>query len=846
MIACLHSFRKIMACLLLCCILNSLQAQDMVSVSSSATAGTFPLVAAGKAAPVWIDAAEATSVQLAVKAFQKDVKMVTGITPAMRQQAATPGLLPVIVATIGRSPLADKLQSKLPDIATIKGKWETFVIAVVSNPLPGVKQALCIVGSDNRGTAFGVFEVSAMIGVSPWYWWADVTPERKTALFITPGHSITGPPSVKYRGIFLNDEDWGLQPWAAKKMDTVIKDIGPNTYEHIFELLLRLKANYIWPAMHPCTKAFYYYPQNGKLAADYDIVVGTSHCEPMMRNNVFEWSENYKEEYKTAPKEWRYDLNKEQIYPYWEDRIKQVKDYPVVVTVGMRGIHDGSMPGPKDMPGKVKLLQQVITDQREILSGTLHKNASDIPQIFCPYKEVLDVYRSGIKLPDDITIVWADDNHGYVRQLSNDAEQQRSGGSGVYYHLSYWGRPHDYLWLSTISPSLVSYEMSKAYTFGADRLWVFNVGDLKPAEMEMEFSLDLAWDVNRWKPSQAKEYAVYWAQKVFGKQYAADIAQIKNEFYRLAAAGKPEHLGKVLYTREEAEARIKDYHAIVQQAEALQAKIPARLKDAYFELVLYPAKAASLMNEKVLYARMSLDLAQQGNETALDYSRKAETAFAAIAMLTDVYNKQVAKGKWDGIMSWHPRDQEVFKMPPVADIAMITRFRNNPAEAKQLYFVNETPVLSVEAGNYTAKKDVANATVTVWDGLGIGAKGVGIMPYTALFTDTIVNASKNAFIEYKINLPKGKYRLITKCLPTHDINKEHKLFYAVSVNDSDPQWMKVDEPADTKPWDVNVVYGFIKGETYFTVDNPGESIVRVYPLSGGIVLNQLQFFAEKQ
>lgn len=839
MIACLRLFRKLLIGLLLYSSIPVLHAQQNIPVSVSFTAlkNAFPLVTAGKAASIWMDAAEATAVQLTVKAFLKDVQAVTGITPAIYRQPDAPAALPVIVATLGRSALAEKLANKVTAIADIKAKWETFVIAVVDNPLPGVKQALCIVGSDNRGTAYGVFEVSRMIGVSPWYWWADVIPERKKMLYVTPGHSITGPPSVKYRGIFLNDEDWGLQPWAAGKMDTAVKDIGPNTYAHIFELLLRLKANYIWPAMHPCTKAFYYYPENGKIAADYDIVVGTSHCEPMMRNNVFEWSVNYKEEYKTEPREWRYDLNKEQIYPYWEDRIKQVKDYPVVVTVGMRGIHDGSMPGPKDMPGKVKLLQQVIADQRSILSGTLHKNAVDIPQIFCPYKEVLDVYRAGVQLPEDITIVWADDNYGYIRQLPDATEQRRSGGSGVYYHLSYWGRPQDYLWLSTMSPAFISYEMSKAHTFGADKLWVFNVGDLKPAEMEMEFSLDLAWNTQRWKPQRAKEYAAYWYGSIFGKQTGTAIAAIKNEYYRLAASGKPEHLGKVLFTFKESGKRINDYRAVVKAAEALQSQIPIRLQDAYFELILYPVKAAALMNEKVLYARMSIELAQQGNAVALDYSRKAQDAFNAIEELTAVYNKNIANGKWDGIMSWHPRDLEIFRMPPVADAAMVSRFKNDTT-GKQALFIQKDAFFTIAASDYAAKKDIPGVQLTTFDGLGIGGKGIGLMPCTAKATDSV-------YAEYKIELPQGRYRLVTQALPVHDINKNNLLQYGVAVNGNTPRWYKVDEPAETKPWETNVVYGFIKGEMDFTVTHTGRSVVRIYFPSGGVVLNQLQFFREQ-
>ena len=399
---------------------------------------------------------------------------------------------------------------------------------------------------------------------------------------------VDGPPSVKFRGIFLNDEDWGLKPWAAANMDADIKDIGPNTYAKIFELLLRLKGNFIWPAMHPCTKAFYYYKDNPKVADQYAIVVGSSHCEPMLRNNVDEWTNNFQKEYGKTPGPWRYDTNKEEIHRYWDDRAVESAGRESVYTMGMRGIHDSDMPGPKDDKQKIELLKKVMTDQREILAARLQKPIDQIPQIFCPYKEVLNLYQKGIGLPDDVTIVWADDNHGYIRQLSTPKEQLRSGRSGVYYHLSYWGAPSDFLWLSSVSPELVSYEMSKAFQFGADRLWVFNVGDLKPAEAEIQFAMELAWDVRRWTPEKARTYIEHWAAETFGPEYAQRIANIKSEYYLLAQSGKPEHLDLITFSRDEAQRRLDAYQRIAREATELNQAMPDRLKDAYFQLILYP------------------------------------------------------------------------------------------------------------------------------------------------------------------------------------------------------------------------------------------------------------------
>jgi hypothetical protein len=618
-----------------------------LKVVSDRTENGFPMVDSGRATTIYIDPNDAAVVRIAAEAFRRDVERVTDCLPDLKMSTDGLSKQAIIIGTLGRSEPLDRIvqSGKIPT-DRIRGKWETFAIGIVEHPSASVERALIVAGSDCRGTAFGVFELSRMIGVSPWVWWADVAPRHRDALYLTGSAAVEGPPSVKYRGIFLNDEDWGLQPWAARNMDSDIHDIGPKTYARIFELLLRLKANYIWPAMHPCTKAFYYYPDNPKVADLYAIVVGTSHCEPMLRNNVFEWAENFEQEYGIQPGPWRYDTNREQIYRYWEDRVKQAVSFESVFTVGMRGIHDSGIPGPRTLPDKVKLLEQVIADQRRLLARYFDDPVQEVAQIFCPYKEVLSVYRAGMKLPDDVTIVWADDNHGYIRQLSTPTEQLRSGGSGVYYHLSYWGAPQDYLWLSSTSPSQISFEMTKAYAYGARRLWVFNVGDIKPAEMEIEFSLDLAWDITQWPPQQTYRYARSWAERTFGSELADDIADIKKQYYHLAQSGKPEHISYITYRPDQVRQRLQDYRKLMQQAQSLAARIPPRLTDAYYQLILYPVSGAALMNEKILCAQQSLRLAQQGKkEEALQLARRAQAAYDQIQVLTEHYNHGISEGK---------------------------------------------------------------------------------------------------------------------------------------------------------------------------------------------------------
>ena len=800
----------------------------------------FPIFHDGKAAPIYVDTLDAEVVAIAAKAYSNDVGLVAGITPIIYKNKKEIEAFPIIIGTLGKSVLINQIAAKGKiSFEQIKGKWETFLIAVVDNPLKGVKKALIIAGSDRRGTAFGVFELSGIIGVSPWVWWADVLPKQQNAIYLSLKSAVYGPPSVKYRGIFLNDEDWGLKPWASKHLDTVIQDIGPNTYAKIFELMLRLKANFIWPAMHNCTKAFYYYPDNPKTADRYAIVVGSSHCEPILRNNVFEWNENFENEYGVKPGEWRYDLNKAQITKYWDDRAKQPSKYESVYTIGMRGIHDGSMPGPKDLNAKLKLLDTVITDQRHILTKELSKSVTDIPQIFCPYKEVLTLYQKGLKLPDDVTIVWADDNHGYIRQLSTPEEQKRSGSSGVYYHLSYWGSPHDYLWLSSISPSLISFEMNKAYQYGANRLWVMNVGDIKPAEMEIEFAMDLAWNINKWTPQNAHEYAKVWATRTFGEEFADSIAQIKDQYYQLAHAGKPEHLGVLTFSNAEMQDRMTSYENIATATESVYHKIPVRLKDAFFQLVYYPVFGAMLMNQKIFYARMCLDLAKANNNNALEFARRSQAAYDEIQKLTEVYNEKIAQGKWCGMMSSHPRNLDVFKMPPTDEKPVEDYISDPNIIITNVVDTSNLGTINICATDYLLKSDGNTESFTTIIGLGLDGKGLTVLPFTATsIPDKDVN--KAPYVEYKVNLTSGTHKISVKCLPTHTIYKGRDVRYGISVNNDSIQVINVSTPAESATWKQNVLRGYSVGQTNHNILKTGETVIRIYLPEPGVVINRIE------
>ncbi|WP_295124856.1 glycosyl hydrolase 115 family protein [uncultured Chitinophaga sp.] len=795
-----------------------------LTVGYKSAAGTFSLVVPGKTTSIIYDSLDAEVTGIAATALKADLELLTG-TEAIIMHHPHPNHIPIIIGTLGQSELITGLaKAGKINTAEVAGKWETFSLSIVNQPVKGVSKALVIFGSDPRGTAFGVFELSRLIGVSPLNWWADVIPGKRDAIYLSGTKSLVGPPSVQYRGIFINDEDWGLQPWAAKHMDTDVKDIGPRTYEKVFELMLRLKANYIWPAMHPCTKAFWYYPENPVLARKYQIVLGATHCEPLLRNNVDEWDHNFEKEYGKKPGEWRYDKNKEEIDRYWNDRVLQSVNNPAVYTVGMRGIHDGSMPGPPDKEAKKTLLEQVIVNQRSMLSKGLNKPAPEVPQIFCPYKEVLDLYRLGMQLPEDITIAWADDNYGYVRQLSNPQEQTRSGGSGVYYHFSYWGKPEDYLWLSTISPMLTSYELTKAYEQNARRLWVFNVGDIKPLEAELQFAMDFAWDVKAWSPEKAHKYSEHWAAETFGTAFAKSIGDIKREYYRLAAAGKPEHMGRLYFNLPDTNERIAAYVALTAKAKAVGKTIPARLQDAYFQLIQYPVEASMAMNQKILWARQSLHMAEGGDSAALSYAAKAQQAYAHIRQLTHQYNKETANGKWDGIMDDAPRKLKVFDMPPVA-----TAIRAKGVADSAMVVATITA-----AAKFTAKAQ----NVKVIEGLGIGKSALTVWPML-IKTFTAADIHTAPYVDYKINVKIGERKIRVRCLPDFPLYTGMKLRYAISIDGGMPEFVNIATQAETGPWSENVMKGYVQGETVINNKVAGEKKVRVYFADPGVVVNEI-------
>ncbi|MBC7363217.1 MAG: glycosyl hydrolase 115 family protein [Candidatus Aminicenantes bacterium] len=657
--------------------------QDKPFISEQPVKDYFPLVSDRVIADVYVDPSEWKVVKIAARDLTEDIQRVTGRKPALKETTVKLSAQSILIGTIGRSSLIDRLIKKGQlDVSSIRGKWESFLIKGIADPLPGVKQGLVIVGSDRRGTAYGVYELSRRIGVSPWYWWADVTPQHHEVIYVSPDQVIMGPPAVKYRGIFINDEMWGIRPWAA---GTFAPDeglgLGPKTYAKIFELLLRLRANYLWPAMHLHTRPFNSYPQNKVVADDYAIVMGSSHIEPMLRNNMHgaEWDEE-------VGTEWNYQTNREAILNYWARRLKTNGRYENIYTLGMRGKDDEPMQGGNTVAEKIALLEQIFADQRQLLTRYVNPDLTKVPQLFIPYTEVLEIYEKGLKVPDDVIICWPDDNFGYIRRLPTPSEQERVGGSGIYYHIQWLnGATTAYTWLNTTPPALMWEELNKAFQYGAKSLWVLNVGDIKPGEIGIEFFMEIAWDPYRYGPDNVRDFLVSWAARDLDPRFAEEIAQIMEEHFQLGFTRRPEHLvqfkqGKLEYSwfshthyNDEATRRLERYAKIASRAQAIYDQLPKERKDAFFELVLYPVQCAYQMNRKILFADKNIRYALQGRSSTREKAEQARLAASKIIELTNHYNQGLITvgGKWNHMMSWAPgpwgNQFYQFVMPPLSD-----------------------------------------------------------------------------------------------------------------------------------------------------------------------------------
>ncbi len=723
----------------------------------------------------------------------------------------------VLVGTVGQISAND------PAISTewleqLAGVHEGFLIQEKD-------QKIYILGSDKRGTAYGLLELSRLIGVSPWEWWADVTIESKQEQVFQKGFTLFQSPSVKYRGIFFNDEDWGLTPWSANNYEPdaqlipgvdpekigKMQTIGPKTYSKVFELLLRLRANTIWPAMHEVTVPFYFVEGNREAAEKYGIYISSTHCEPLARNSATEWDI-------VGSGSYNYLTNKANILSYWEHRLKELGNSDNIFTMGMRGKHDGKMEGVKTTEEYKDALNVVIKDQTALLKKHINPDPSQIPQVVIPYKEILDVYRAGLEVPDYMTLMWCDDNYGYVTHFPDEQERMRSGGNGVYYHISYWGRPHDYLWITTQHPALLYTQMKLSYDKGAKDMWILNVGDLKPGEYLTELFLDMAWDIDAISNDKAglDQHLQQWFARAFGERDAEEIRSIMNEYYRLAYIRKPEFMGNTRteerdpvskmvkdlpWSEKRIRHRLSAYEELAARVNKLAKQVSSHRREAWFQLVEYPVLGAAEMNKKHLYAT----LARHGKGEW----DKSDAAYDAIVDLTDRYNS-LAGGKWQGIMDHRPRRLEVFDK-----VKRTVATEPLPTDIKPIHVFN-------------------GADFNVLQGQEPLAHGLG-------YESAAISIPQGSVVGYE--MARGEIDAVTvqvALAPNHPV-AGNTIRYAISINKGQEKIVDYRTHGRSEEWKENVLNNQAIRTTSFGVPEKEDKItIYIKALDEGVVLDQVK------
>ena len=704
-------------------------------------------------------------VEVALRLFKNDIRQVTGFTP---------------------------VASRKPVVRVIQGHGAPDGFRIY------VKRGQIIVeGNNGRGMAYGLLELSRMAGVSPWVWWGDVVPERKDRLTLSDDFSTEQSPSVAYRGIFINDEDWSTRPWSCNTFEPGPKgQIGPKTYRKIFELLLRLRANTIWPAMHEGTVAFFQVEGAKTMADSCGIIIGTSHCEPLMRNNVGEWNVEERGRF-------NYKTNRASVQQYWIERLKELKASRVSghFTIGMRGIHDSSMEGYQSKQEKFDALQQVIDDQQMLLRQYVGEPAG-LSQVFVPYKEVLELYEMGLRVPDYVTLMWCDDNYGYMTRYASPPEQQRQGGGAVYYHLSYWGRPHDYLWLTTTQPGLIYNELREAYDRQVRRMWIANVHDVKVAAYDLELFLDMAWNINSVNGSTLCDHYRSWLCRQFGREAGLRLFPAMMDYWRLCGERRPEFMGwtqveldKKKYDRglspvtdvplsaAEAAARLETFGRIKKTIRECAPLVRPELADAWFAAIQYPVYASAAMSRKILSDPV-----------------ESHRAYEEIQSLTAQYN-QMNGGKWRGLMDAAPRRLPVFE------------------DVHGHLSTNHTHWEVHRAADY--------------DSAAEGVRTVQMLGHSM----NAVALPKGGFLTYRFKVTKtGDYVLQTALIPTHAVDSGD-IRYSVSIDGSEPTVYSLKEPFRSEQWKQNVLRGQALRDLHLHLSE-GSHTLTIRALDEHIVIDQ--------
>ena len=608
-------------------------------------------------------------VRTSLEMLGRDIRTVLSATTELNDKVGA-----IVVGTVGQSNLINETGI---DLSALKNKKQAFLLTVSQDG------KLVVAGSDSHGTAYGILEISRLLGVSPWEWWADVTPEKRETFRLSSKFRELQSPSVEYRGIFINDEDWGLYRWSRDNFEKELGNFGPRTYAKVCELLLRLQANYLCPAMHDASMAFHRIPENRVVADRFAILMGASHCEPLLFNTASEWKRD-------KMGEWDYINNKKGVDSVLNVRVKECAPFENVYTLALRGLHDRAMNASNDMGDRKDMLQEALMAQRQMLIDAIGKPGEEIPQAFTPYKEVLDVYDEGLELPDDVTIIWPDDNYGYMKRLSSPKEQKRSGRSGVYYHSSYLGKPHDHLWMNTVSPTLMYEELRKAYDATADRIWLLNAGDIKSCEFAVDYFLTMAFDIDAFNFERAANYRTEWLCGMLGDQYRNEYQDVVNSFYKLAFARKPEFMGWgyqwttdkhgrerntdtdfSLTNYREVDNRLSEYRRIGGIVEnILNNMSDEKQKACFYQSLYYPVKGCELLNRMVLDGQRNRWYAIQQRASAKDLKKSAKACYDSLEVITKGYNS-LLDGKWNHVMTMKQGFAAAyFELPKLRDVEL--------------------------------------------------------------------------------------------------------------------------------------------------------------------------------
>ncbi|OMQ07876.1 glycosyl hydrolase 115 family protein [[Flexibacter] sp. ATCC 35103] len=821
-------------------------------VVNQASVKNFPLVSKGKIASVLVSEKDFSGVLRVAGHLENDLFKVSDLHPKRINKISEAQDFIVIIGTIGKSEIIDQLARKGKiDGNKLKGKWEKFTTQIVDNPVKGVKKALVIAGSDKRGTIYGIYDLSNQIGVSPWYFWADVPVQKQQELHVIPGIHTKGEPKVKYRGIFINDEAPALSGWAFEKYG----GFNAKFYDTVFELILRMKGNYLWPSMWG--RMFYVDdPQNAILADEYGIVMGTSHHEPLTRAHA-EWSA-------LGKGKWDFSTNSENLISFWKDGMKRMGNKESIVTVGMRG--DGDEPMTQGTA--IGLLENIVKTQRDIIAEVTKKPAEETPQMWALYKEVQDYYDKGMQVPDDITLLLCDDNWGNIRKLPELNSKPRKGGYGIYYHYDYVGGPRNYKWINTNQIERTWEQMDLAYQYGVDKIWIVNVGDIKPMEFPIEFFLDMAWNPEAFNAGNLDDYYVNWAKENFANQYPEEIAEIIKLYTKYNARRKPELLDAKTYSiinYNEANRVVAEYQKLVEKANSINENLKPEYKDAFYQLVLFPVLASSNLNEMYVAAAKNQLYVSQGNAIANVYAEKVKKLFERDSLLTNYFHTQLANGKWNYMMSqthigydnWQQPDKNIIPKTKTIEPAIkeetkiaaedfskteIAINKNRDLDSVR-GFVENNGYISIESKNYSKAINSDAAKWTIIPNLGKTDSGITIKPSNI---QAIEISEKSPRLEYDVHFfSKGNVKVYAYFSPTINFKIGDGLKYGIAFDDKKPQIMNLNADSSEKAWAESVANNIKIITSTHTIDNPGNHVLKIYGIDTALVLQKIVIETEE-